>query len=100
MALPVWIWLPSGSTQIGELPFRVRLVGLMTVIPGPLSLAYWDLRYNRLTDALPWVFILIGDVVGLAYGLHSPDKRVARFIGYVAVVIWVLMGFMFSIAGL
>lgn len=100
MVLSALVWLPSGSSQIGGLPFRLRLQGLARVLPGPLSLVYWDLRYNEPADALPWLVVLLVDILALSYGLYSLNSRLARVVGYVAVFVWVLMGMVFSTSGL
>jgi hypothetical protein len=100
MVLSALVWLPSGGSQIGKLPFRLRLLGLVSVIPGPLSLVYWDLRYNQPADALPWLVVLLVDTFALSYGLYSSNSRPARLVGYVAVFVWVLMGLVFSTSGL
>ncbi len=94
------LWLPPGGTQIGELPFIMRLSGLMSVVPGPFSLVYWDLRYNNLSDAFIWILILILDLLALAAGIILFRSRIARIIGYAGVAIWIFMGFLFSISGL
>ena len=94
------LWLPSGGTQIGGLPFMLRLGGLMRVLPGPVSLVCWDLRYNNLSDAFVWILILILDLLALIAGITLCRSRIARIIGYAGVAIWVFMGFLFSISGL
>lgn len=78
----------------------LRFIGLMRVIPGPIGEVYWDLRYNQLTDALPWILILLFDLLALVAGIIWYHFRSARIIGYSGVVIWVLVGFIFSISWL
>jgi len=72
----------------------------MWVFPGPFPLVYWDLRYNQLSDAIIWIAALIFDLLALAAGIILRRSRSARIIGYIGVVIWVFMGFLFSISGL
>jgi hypothetical protein len=95
----LWL-LPFGSSQVGELPFRLRFLGWIQVVLGPTSLAYWDLRYNGFSDAVMWLIILILDLGVLGWGLYSPNSKLARFAGYVAVIVWVLVGNMFPMSGL
>ena len=78
----------------------LRVNGLMRVIPGPIGGVYWDLRYNHLSDAFPWILVLILDSMALVAGIIGYRFRSARIFGYSGVFIWVLMGFMFSISGL
>ncbi len=100
MALPAWIWLPAGDTQIGGAPLSLRVLGLFSVILGPLYQIYFDLRHNQAVDALPWIAILLADICALAYGLYAAHSRPARLVGYLGVFVWVLLGFAVSMSGL
>jgi hypothetical protein len=101
MLWSAFLWLiPLGNSQIDEVPFRLRMLSWIQIIFGPTSQAYWDLRYNDFSDALPWLVIFILDIGALSWGLYSPKSRFARLSGYVAVVVWVLAGNMFPISGL
>lgn len=101
MLLSALLWLiPFWSNQVSEIPFRLRFLSWIQVVLGPTSLAYWDLRYNGISDAVTWLVILILDIGALGWGLYSPKSRLARFAGYIGVVIWVLMGNMFPMSGL
>jgi hypothetical protein len=100
VGLAAWVWLPSGPTQIGELPFRLRLMGFSSVLGGPIGGAFWELLYGRSANAVIWTIAFVIALVGMIGGVRLRQFRGLRIVGYCSVALWVFMGFAWSVSGL
>jgi hypothetical protein len=93
-------WLHPGSDQAGQLPLRLRLLGLSMVLPGPLGAIYWEVQHGQTANAVPWAIVFLGIIIAVIAGVHWQRYHLLRILGYLATLMWVLTGFLWSIAGL